>query len=99
MSVKTHGSDVASPPRTGILGFVGIALAVLAVIGVSSPSILFELIGGVLLIAALAVSAVALLRPGRRWPALVAIGICVIAAVVAVVMFVAGFVAGYTGAN
>ncbi|UOQ88412.1 hypothetical protein MUN74_14150 [Agromyces endophyticus] len=84
--------------RHNIVGYVGIALAVAAFIGVASPSMLFEFVGGVLLIAALALSIVALFRPAPKWPAFVGIGLCAAAAVSATALFVVGFVNGYSGA-
>jgi FtsH-binding integral membrane protein len=82
------------PRRHNVLGYLGIGLGVLAMVGVASPSILFEFVGGVLLIAALAVSVIAIFRPRPKWPAFVGIGICVIAAVTATVMFLVGFLGG-----
>ncbi|WP_022889887.1 DUF2510 domain-containing protein [Agromyces italicus] len=81
-----------------VLGYLGLGLAVLALIGVSLPTMLLEAIGGVLLLAAFVLSIVALSRPGARWPAIVGIGICFVAVVAAAVFFVVGFMNGYAGA-
>ncbi|QTX03980.1 DUF2510 domain-containing protein [Agromyces archimandritae] len=89
-----------APAKAGspMLGLIGLGLAVVALVGVALPWMLVELIGGVLLIAAFAVTIVAFSRRGPRWPAIAAIIVCVAAVVVAAVMFVIGFMAGYAGA-
>ena len=84
------------PRRHNLLGYLGILFGVLALVGVASPSILLEFVGGGLLIAALVLSVVALFRPRPKWSAFVGIGICALAAVTATVMFVMGFLSAFT---
>jgi len=95
------GEAPAAPEPAGarhnVVGYVGIVLAAVAFVGVASPSMLFEFAGGVLLIAALALSIVALFRRAPRWPAFAGIGLCAAAAVSATVLFVIGFVGAIAG--
>ena len=78
----------APAPAPSVLGFVGLALAVLGTILVLIPVIVVFVIGAVLLLAALVVSIIALFKKGtKKWPAIVGVVLSVVGGIVGAVVF------------
>ncbi|MDR2999127.1 MAG: DUF2510 domain-containing protein [Microbacterium sp.] len=84
-------SDV--PPRS-VIGFVGIALAVLGFVGVCLPWTLPELLGGLVLLVGFILSIVGVFRR-PRWAGIAGIVISVIGTLAAGALFIQGFVTSF----
>ncbi|UJP10479.1 DUF2510 domain-containing protein [Microbacterium sp. KUDC0406] len=89
-------SPVADAPHRSVIGYIGIALAVIGTVGVCTPWILPELLGGLVLVVGFVLSIVAVFRR-PRWAGIAGIVISVIGTLAAGLLFAQGFVAGYTG--
>ncbi|MFE6736861.1 hypothetical protein [Microbacterium sp. NPDC057650] len=90
-------TSATTEPRRSAIGFVGTALAVIGTVGICTPWILPELLGGLVLVVGFVLSIVAVFRR-PRWAGIAGIAISVIGTLAAGVFFAQGFIAGYTGA-
>ncbi|MFC4139825.1 MULTISPECIES: DUF2510 domain-containing protein [unclassified Microbacterium] len=89
-------SDAPDAAPRSVIGFIGIALAVIGTVGVCTPWILPELLGGLVLVVGFVLSIIAVLRR-PRWAGIAGIVISVFGTLAAGLLFAQGFVAGYTG--
>ncbi|MFE6997545.1 DUF2510 domain-containing protein [Microbacterium sp. NPDC057659] len=101
---ETQAGTVAAPaaapasdaPRRSAIGYIGIALAVIGTVGVCTPWIPSELLGGLVLVVGFVLSIVAVFRR-PRWAGIAGIVVSVLGTLAAGVLFAQGFVTGYTG--
>lgn len=84
----------ADAKKPNVLGFVALGIAVLGFIGVCIPFV--TIIGLVLLVIAFVLAIVALFLKGRKWPALVGLGISVLGAILAGVLLVISLVTAWS---
>ncbi|REJ05991.1 hypothetical protein DY023_08675 [Microbacterium bovistercoris] len=88
--------STSTAPRRSAIGFVGIALAVIGTVGVCTPWILPELLGGLVLVVGFVLSIIAVMRR-PRWAGIAGIVISVFGTLAAGLLFAQGFITGYTG--
>lgn len=81
-------SHVTPPARPSTLGFVGLGLAVLGTILVCIPTFATVIIGGVVLLAALVISMIAVFKKHtKKWPSIVGIVLSVVGGIIGAIMF------------
>lgn len=80
----------ADAKKPNVLGFVALGISVLGLIGVCIPFV--TIIGLVLLVIAFVLAIIALFLKGRKWPALVGLGVSVLGSIIAGVLLVVSLV-------
>ncbi len=92
-NVPYPGTSLASPASAGpkltpTLGFVGLGLAVLGTILACIPTVATFVIGGVVLLAALVVSLIAVFKKNTtKWPSIVGIVLSVVGGIIGAIVF------------